>query len=141
VDLGSWWCNCNNFMGENVAFSMNSISILLYCAEKDNALKLLANFWLIFTCFRYLEYMNGLGIIHCRQKYGFALTLSHVIQVCDFSHSYTINSIYALPHVQKVFYIANIIKIVKYLPPLQFVKSTYFHCYSSGRTLVHEWQL
>lgn len=84
VDLGSWWCNCNHFMGKNVAFSMNSISILLYCAEKGNVLKILANLWLIFTGFRYLECTNGLGIIHCRQKYGFALTFSHVIQVSNF---------------------------------------------------------
>ena len=44
-------------------------------------MKISTDLWLIFSGFRYLEGMNGLGIIHCRQKYGSSLTFFLVIQV------------------------------------------------------------
>lgn len=41
-----------------------------------------------FHGYRYLEYMSGQGIIHCLQKYGYVLTLSHFIQVSlSFMHT------------------------------------------------------
>ena len=50
-------------------------------AEEVDTLKISIDLWLIFSGFRYLEGMNGLGIIHCRQKYGSSLTFFLVIQV------------------------------------------------------------
>ena len=44
-------------------------------------MKISTDMWLIFCGFRYLECMNGLGIIHYHQKCGFSLTFFLVIQV------------------------------------------------------------
>lgn len=42
------------------------------------------NLFLIVDPGRYLEHMNGQGIIHCLQKYGYVLTFFQFIQVFNY---------------------------------------------------------
>ena len=84
MDLGPWGCNFNNFLGENVAFCMNSK--LLAWAKILIGLQLWVDIWSASDGHRYLEHMNGLGIIHSHQKCGYVLTFFQFIQV-SLSHS------------------------------------------------------
>lgn len=64
----------------------------------------------------------------------FQLFLYHEHNICSASRTKSI--LYCLYYKNsKIFWEK------RYIPPLQFVESAYFHSYNPGRTLVHEWQL
>ena len=103
MDLGPWECNCNNFLGENVVFCMNSK--LLAWAKILIVLQLWVDIWSASASHRYLEHMNGLGIIHSHQKCGYVLTffqfiqvsLSHCVCVCKYKCKYKYGYEYKSP--------------------------------------------